>query len=144
MEKDIAPNGLTKTLVVIVIIVHLLFFVLESVLWMNPIVYHQLLNLLNNPVGSGYELQALTLKKLFVNQGFYNLFLAFGGLAGLYLLKKSRFIAGYSLLIFVCFSASGAGIVLALTSKAYVLALFQLVPGAIAGIRLYTFYRLHS
>ncbi|AYL94304.1 hypothetical protein HYN43_002895 [Mucilaginibacter celer] len=45
---------------------------------MNPMVYQPLIQLLHNPVNLDYATQALALKNLFVNQGFYNLFLATG------------------------------------------------------------------
>jgi len=128
-------NVLTKTLTYIVIIVHLLFFILEAVLWMNPLVNNLLIDLLNNPVSTDHPTQALVLKNLFINQGFYNLFLVIGGVAGLYQLKKSNDTAGYAL--FLCFAGVSAGIVLACSTKAYLFAFCQALPAAFAFFWIY-------
>src|ERR1700712_3015394 len=110
-------NRFTKALIVFVIFDFFIFFVLEAVFWMQPFVYNLLLAWFNNPPASlGYEMHALVLKKLFINQGFYNLFFCLGGLSGLYQLKKNK-VAGYGLILFVCFAAIGAGLVLAATSN---------------------------
>lgn len=125
-------NQLTKNLISLVIFTFFMFFILEALFWMQPFVYNLLLKWLNNPTSNlGNELQALVLKKLFINQGFYNLFFAIGGIVGLYLIKKNR-TTGYPLVLFVCFASIGAGIVLGLTSKAYILAFLQIVPAAIS------------
>lgn len=130
-------NRLTQILIVFVIIDFLLFFILEAIFWMQPFVYHILLAMFDNPPASlPYSMHALVLKKLFINQGFYNLFFAFGGMAGLYFINKNK-AAGYALLALVCFSAVGAGIVLACTSKAYILAFLQAVPAAVVLTKVY-------
>ena len=134
-------KGFTKGLVIIVIIVHCLFFLLEAILWMRPAVYTILITLLNNPVKLEYPLQALVLRNLFINQGFYNFFLVCAGLAGLYLIAKGKQAAGYTLLLFMCFAGAGAGIVLAFSTTAYLLAFLQGVPAAVAFLRLYALSR---
>lgn len=122
----------TKVLVVFVIFDFFMFFILEAIFWMQPFVHNLLLTWFDNPpVSLGFEMHALVLKKLFINQGFYNLFFAVGGIAGLYQLKVNRSV-GYALILLVCFAAVGAGMVLAITSKAYLLATLQSVPAAIA------------
>lgn len=134
-------NNITKALVIFVIIDFLLFFILEVIFWMRPFVYNILLEMFNNPPASlDYSMHALVLKKLFINQGFYNLFLALVGLAGLYFIKKNKAV-GYALILLVCFSAVGAGIVLACTSKAYILAFLQAVPAAIAFAMIYPSFK---
>jgi putative membrane protein len=137
-------NNSTKALLVFVLIVHIMFFVLEAILWMHPEVHTLLIALLNNPVSIDVHTQALTLKNLFINQGFYNLFLVVAGVAGLQLVKRQQYSAGYALLLLLCFSATGAGIILALSTKAYLLAFFQAVPAAVAFIKLYPLYKRHS
>jgi len=134
-------NTTTKILVYVVIIVHLLFFILEAVLWMNPLVYNLLIDLLNNPVTSDHPTQALVLKHLFINQGFYNLFLVLGGVAGLYQVKKRNEVVGYTLILFLCFAGIGAGIVLASATKAYLFAFFQAIPAALAFFRIYPVFK---
>jgi putative membrane protein len=141
MNKDLEMNWLTKGLVILVIIVHIMFFVLEAIFWMNPNVHNPLLDFLNNPVTLKYEVQAVVLKNLFVNQGFYNLFLVLAGIAGLNLISKQKYSSGYTLVLLLCFSALGAGIVLACSTKAYPLAFFQAVPAGIAVLRIYPLYK---
>lgn len=134
-------NNISKALVIFVIIDFLLFFILEAIFWMQPLIYNILLDMFNNPPASlDYSMHALVLKKLFINQGFYNLFLALGGVSGLYFINKNK-AAGYALILLACFSAVGAGIVLACTSKAYILAFFQAVPAAIAFARIYPLFK---
>jgi putative membrane protein len=137
-------RGVTRGLVIVVMIVHLLFFLLEAVFWMQPRVYNVLLGFLNNPVTLGYPVQALTLRNLFINQGFYNLFLVFAGLTGLHLVDKGKYPAGYALILFLCSAGVGAGIVLALTTKAFILAFLQAVPAAVAYLRVHPLYKSAS
>lgn len=144
MRDNLQISKLAKTLALIVIFVHLMFFILEALFWMRPEVHTILLDFLDNPVTVDYNVQALTLRNLFINQGFYNLFLVCGGLAGLNLIRKKKYAIGYALVLFLCFSATGAGIVLACTTKAYILAVLQTVPAAILFIRLYPVYKIAS
>lgn len=133
-----------KILVILVILVHFMFFALESVFWMQPFVYSILLGFLDNPVSIDYSIQALTLKKLFINQGFYNLFLSIIGMLGMFLAtrkSKQQINTGFVLILVLCFCGIGAGIVLALSTKAYLLALFQGVPAAIAFFLIYPLYQ---
>ncbi len=134
-------STLTKSLVIFVIFDFFMFFVLEAIFWMKPFVYNMLLEMFNNPPKSlDFSMHALVLKKLFINQGFYNLFFAFGGLSGLYYLNKNKAV-GYAFITLVCFSAVGAGIVLAITSKAYILAFLQAFPAAIALAKVYPLFK---
>jgi putative membrane protein len=134
-------NWTTKALVSFVVLVHLMFFVLEAIFWMQPAIYSILLGFLDNPVSSDYPTQALTLRNLFINQGFYNLFLATTGLMGLALTNKEPRAPGFLLILVLCFCGFGAGIVLAFSTKAYVLAILQAVPAGAAFLRIYPLYR---
>jgi len=134
-------KGTTGILMAILIFVHFMFFLLEAILWMQPEVHTILIGLLDNPVVSNNQLQALTLKNLFINQGFYNLFLVGAGLAGWRFVKAGNTTAGFTLLLFLCVAATGAGIVLACSTKAYLLATLQAVPAAIAFFRLYPSFK---
>lgn len=109
---------------------------------MQPVVHDILLHFLNNPVTVGYPVQALTLRNLFINQGFYNLFLVLAGLKGINLVGKGNEVAGYTLILFLCFAGVGAGIVLAFSTKAYLLAFLQAVPAAAAFIRVYALHKI--
>ena len=135
---------LTKALFVFVGTGFFMFFFAEAILWMQPLVHNLLLDWFNNPPASmPYEMHALVLKKLFINQGFYNLFFAIGGIGGLLQLKKNR-IVGYGLMLRVCFAGIGAGLVLAITSNAYLLASLQCLPAAIAFYTIYPLFRQAS
>lgn len=105
MSDNLQISKFAKTLALIVIFVHLMFFILEALFWMKPEVHTILLDFLDNPVTVDYNVQALTLRNLFINQGFYNLFLVCGGLAGLSLVRKKKYAIGYALVLFLCFSA---------------------------------------
>lgn len=93
-------NRFMKALVIFVIFDFCMFFILETIFWMQPFVYTILLEMFNNPPKSlDFSTHALVLKKLFINQGFYNLFFALGGLAGLYYVNKNKAV-GYALILF--------------------------------------------
>lgn len=131
----------TKGLVYFVVAVHVMFFVLEAIFWMQPFVHTILLVFLDNPVPLDFPMQALTLKKLFINQGFYNLFIALAGVMGLHLLRQGQRSVGCALILFLCCAGAGAGLVLACSTKAYLLAFFQAVPAVIAAARVYPLYK---
>lgn len=139
----IKMNSVLKNrgLIWVVIIVHISFFLLESLFWMRPDVHEILIQLLNNPVTSDYGLQALTLKNLFINQGFYNLFLSGAGLMGLKLVRENRRESGLVLLLFLCAAATGAGLVLAFSTRAYILAAVQALPAAFCFLKLLPDFR---
>jgi putative membrane protein len=122
----------TKALLVFVIVFHLAAFALEAVFWMQPAVYGFALSRVTDANTLDPQQQALVLRALFVNQGFYNLFLACAGGYGLRLLARGNTAAGYALVTCMCAFALGAGIVLAATTRAYVGAVFQSLPAAIA------------
>ena len=144
MNASFKLNGLNKLLIGFVILVHCMFFLLEAILWMMPAVHTTLIELLNNPVHSDVHVQALTLKNLFINQGFYNLFLVGAGIAGLRFIHIGKSAVGLALLLLLCGSATGAGIVLAFSTKAYILAILQALPAAITFVRLYPHFIARS
>jgi putative membrane protein len=85
---------------------HLLAFVMESLLWMHPKVHARF----------GQDLEgAETMRVLFFNQGFYNLFLALGCAAGIALVSR-RPAVGQTLVTFACLSMAGAGLILAVSA----------------------------
>lgn len=85
-------------------IFHVLFFALESLLFMNPKVY--------KTFGAKNIEEAQTLKLLYFNQGFYNLFLALGIFAGVLFLQGVHASAGRGMILFCCASMFGASMVL--------------------------------
>jgi uncharacterized membrane protein len=122
----------TKLLVWSVIAFHAAIFLVEVFFWMQPGVYGIALQRLADPVGVDPHTQALILKATFINLGFYNLFLAAAGVAGLTLTSRGEVAIGRTLILYMCLSAVGAGIVLLFSTSAYVGALLQALPAAAA------------
>jgi putative membrane protein len=125
-------NRAARTLVLFVILFHLAAFVVEAFLWMRPAVHEAVLGRVTGTSSVALHDQALILKSLFVNQGFYNLFLAIAGIAGLAFLRRGDATIGTTLVAYMCLSAVGAGVVLAFSTGAYVGAFLQAVPAAVA------------
>ena len=94
-------------------LLHVIFFVFESVLWMRPAVYGRF--------GIASRDEAATIRPMAYNQGFYNLALAIGVLVGAMLLTQSgsAFTAGKTAVIFGTACMSIAGVVLASTGPSY-------------------------
>lgn len=122
----------TKALVWFVVIFHGAIFLIEVFFWMQPGVHVVALRRLVSPVGVDPYTQASILRVTFINLGFYNLFLAAAGLAGLALMSRGEASAGRTLIGYMCLSALGAGIVLFFSTSAYLGALLQAVPAALA------------
>lgn len=83
---------------------HILFFLMESIFWMNPKVH--------KVFGMKSIEEAELFKLSFFNQGFYNLFLAIGVFVGIYLLHSEYILIGKTLVVFCCASMLAASIVL--------------------------------
>jgi len=85
-------------------LIHVLFFLMESIFWMNPKVH------------KGFGIKSLAeaeqFKVSFFNQGFYNLFLAIGMFVGIYLLHGEYLIIGQTLVVFCSASMLAASLVL--------------------------------
>ena len=119
------------------IVIHVLVFVGESLLWGNPLLMERVLSKIDAPSGISLSDQAQILEVLFYNQGFYNLFVALGGAGGLILYKYGRIQEGAVLVCYMCLFALGAGVVLASTTTAYPAAVIQGLPPLIALAGLY-------
>jgi putative membrane protein len=103
-------------------LLHILFFVIESILFQKPEGYKYFK--MSEQDHRGAKLWAL-------NQGFYNLFFAFGMLAGIFFEQQS-------LILFCALSMIGAGIVLWVTAPRLLKgALIQLVPPLVGLIFLF-------
>jgi putative membrane protein len=112
---------------VLAAVLHVVFFVLESVLWSRPEVYRRF--------GIGSQEQADTIRSMAYNQGFYNLALAIGVLVGVVLAGQDgdQGLIGRTLIIFGTACMALAGVVLASTGPAYRrAAAIQFVPAALA------------
>jgi putative membrane protein len=107
-------------------LLHVVFFVFESILWTKPKIWGRF--------GLTSQQDADTTKLLAYNQGFYNLFLAVGVLVGLFLLNGHS-VAGRAIVLFGCLSMALAAVVLISTGLEKLrAALIQLVPPALAVI----------
>ena len=108
-------------------VLHVVFFVFESVLWSRPDVYRRF--------GIDSQEKADTIRSMAYNQGFYNLALAIGVLVGVVLasLDGDQNLVGRTLMIFGTGCMAFAGVVLASTGASYRrAAAIQFVPAAIA------------
>ncbi|PJZ58255.1 DUF1304 domain-containing protein [Leptospira barantonii] len=110
----------------IVGLLHVWIFLMESVLWMRPRIYKRF--------GVPDSKTAEQMKTVFLNQGFYNLFLAIGAIYGAIFFDLHP---GYApaVLVFACLSVFGAGTVLFVSKPAMARAAFiQGLPPLIAVI----------
>jgi putative membrane protein len=88
-------------------LIHILFFFMESIWWMNPIV---------TKIFRQRENEAEITKLLAFNQGFYNLFLAMGVFVGLIIILYGEPKIGYFVIINNCLIMLGASVVLLFSS----------------------------
>ena len=87
--------------------IHVLIFVLESVLFARPAVWRRF--------GVRSQGDADTIRMWALNQGFYNLFLALGVVAGLIAVALGHRAVGVALVALATASMAGAGVVLLAT-----------------------------
>ncbi|MBM7503073.1 DUF1304 domain-containing protein [Agromyces aurantiacus] len=93
-------------------LLHIYIFVLESIRWMQPSTW-RIFNVRNRE-------QAEILRPMAYNQGFYNLFLAIGAIAGLVLFVDGTLVyAARALILFCTASMTAAAIVLTTTGPGY-------------------------
>jgi putative membrane protein len=107
-------------------VLHVVFFVFESLLWTRPAVYARF--------GIASREQAETIRPMAYNQGFYNLALAVGVFVGIVMLGRdgSAGIVGKTLVVFGLACMVVAGVVLATTGRRYwTAAAIQFVPAAL-------------
>ncbi len=111
-------------------LLHLLFFMMESLWWGRPAVRW---------IFRTTPEEAETTRFLAFNQGFYNLFLALGVIAGLWFALSGHETPGFTLIAFNCASMVGAAFVLATGGKSrWRGALIQGLPPLLALIALGT------
>lgn len=112
-------------LLVVAAAIHIMIFVLESVVWRRPGVWRMF--------GLRAQEQAEVMRSMAFNQGFYNLFLAGGAGAGAVALLSGLTVPGYVLGIFAAGCMVAAAIVLVAGSpRLWRAALVQGVAPAIA------------
>jgi putative membrane protein len=106
---------------------HVYIWVLESVLWSKPSTYRTF--------GVRSAEEAETLRPMAYNQGFYNLFLAFGVFIGIVLAWVDEFrTAGLAVMVFACLSMVLAAVVLISSNRR--MARAALVQGAFPALAL--------
>ena len=97
--------------VVLSALVHVGIFVAESLRWRRPEVWRRF--------GVADQAAADSAKLLVFNQGFYNLFLAVGGLTGSVLVLAGPCRVGWTLIVGACASMAAAAVVLRLSGGAF-------------------------
>jgi putative membrane protein len=120
-----AMSLLAQALAFVAALIHVFFFYAESVTFARPETWRRF--------GLQSQEQADIVRPMAYNQGFYNLFLALGIVAGLVLVTNGSVEAGRAVVVFACACMVGAGIVLITTSRAMLrAALLQLTAPLLA------------
>ena len=120
-----AMHFLAVAAAVVAALVHVYFFVLESLWFMRPTVWRRF--------GLASEADAAVVRSFAYNQGFYNLFLAVGVAIGLALVAMGDPVAGRAITLFACGSMIAAGVVLVLHNPSFLrAAAIQVVPPLVA------------
>lgn len=101
---------LAQVLVALAAALHVLFFAMESVLFMRPAVHRRF--------GVSRE-HAEVVRPMAFNQGFYNLFLAVGAVVGIVLVNTGDESAGVATAAFACAVMFGASLVLVATDRRF-------------------------
>jgi putative membrane protein len=118
-------NNVAVLAAVVAALIHIYFFILESVWFMRPEVWSRF--------GISSDAEAKGVRSWAFNQGFYNLFLAAGVVFGIALVAAGQVDAGRAIVTFACGSMAAAGVVLYLYNRAFLrAAAIQLVPALIA------------
>lgn len=92
-------------------LIHVYFFVLESLWFMRPAVWRRF--------GLDSEEEARATRSWAYNQGFYNLFLAAGVAFSFALVAGGDPVAGRAIALFACGSMLAAGVVLFLSNRKF-------------------------
>lgn len=104
-------TALAQILVGVAALLHVLFFVMESVVFMRPQVHRRF--------GLRTREDAELVKPMAYNQGFYNLFLAVGAVVGLVLVNQGSETSGTAVAAFACAVMVGAAAVLVSTNRKF-------------------------
>ena len=108
-------------------LIHVYFFVLESLWFMRPAVWRRF--------GLDSDADARVTRSFAYNQGFYNLFLAAGVAIGLAVVALGNTGEGRAVTLFACGSMIAAGAVLFLNNRSFLrAAAIQAVPPIVAVI----------
>ena len=106
-------------------LIHVYFFVLESLWFMRPAVWGRF--------GIDSDADARVARSFAYNQGFYNLFLAVGVAIGFVLVAAGDAASGRAITLFACGSMVAAGVVLVAHNRSFLrAAAIQAVPPLVA------------
>ena len=113
------------TAAAIAALIHVYFFVLESLWFMRPAVWARF--------GLDSDADARITRSFAYNQGFYNLFLAAGVVIGFALVALGDPASGRAIVLFACGSMIAAGVVLYLDNRRFLrAAAIQAAPPIVA------------
>jgi putative membrane protein len=120
-----AMHQIALVAAVVAALIHVYFFVLESLWFMRPAVWRRF--------GLDSDADARVTRSFAYNQGFYNLFLAAGVAIGVALIALGKPEAGGAITLFACGSMVAAGVVLVAHNRSFLrAAAIQAVPPLIA------------
>ena len=118
-------HGIAVVAAVLAALIHVWFFLMESVWFMQPRVYTRF--------GLATAEHAAVVRSFAYNQGFYNLFLAVGVGIGLGLVASGSVDAGRAIALFATGSMVAAGVVLVLHNPRFLrAAAIQVGPALVA------------
>ncbi|WP_342376605.1 DUF1304 domain-containing protein [Myxococcus stipitatus] len=104
-------SPLAQGFAVVAALLHVLFFVMESILFSQPKVWRRF--------GLKSQADADIVKPMALNQGFYNLFLALGVLVGIALVNTGSAASGVAAVVFGCACMVLAALVLVSTNRRF-------------------------
>ncbi len=118
-------SPIAQVAAIVAALMHVGFFYLESIVFSRPAVWARF------RIASQED--ADIVQPMALNQGFYNLFLGLGIVAGLVLIAAGEVTAGTAIVLFACACMVLAGIVLLATDRRFLsAAAMQAVPPLIA------------
>lgn len=114
-------SPLAQLFAVIAALIHVLFFVMESIVFSQPKVWRRF--------GLKSQSDADVVKPMALNQGFYNLFLAVGVLVGVALVHTEAAASGVAAVVFGCACMALAALVLVSSNRRFLKA--SIIQGAL-------------
>ncbi|WP_426751554.1 DUF1304 domain-containing protein [Myxococcus sp. Y35] len=117
-------SPLAQGFAVIAALIHVLFFVMESIVFSQPKVWRRF--------GLKSQAEADVVKPMALNQGFYNLFLALGVLTGVSLVHTDAVASGVAVVMFGCACMALAALVLVSTNRRFLTA--SIIQGALPAL----------
>ena len=104
-------SPLAQVFAVLAALLHVLFFVMESIVFSQPQVWRRF--------GLKSQADADVVKPMALNQGFYNLFLALGVLVGIALVHTDAVVSGVTAVVFGCACMALAAVVLVSSNRRF-------------------------